>query len=148
MICVSGGIIMKKIKKFATFCLAAFFTFGVATLAASCKKDNDDKSSSASSIDLNAPATAYRFKVVDTNGAPVAGVVIQLCKATCVFSEPTDANGEVFFAGDSGATDYDIHVFTADPNIGTGGTQLSHTGAEKTPNSYNHDVITLTISAN
>ena len=139
---------MKKFKKFATFCLAALFTFGVATLAASCGKDKDDTNSSTSSIDLNAPATAYRFKVVDTNGAPVEGVVVQLCKSTCVFSEPTDANGEVFFAGDTGATDYDIHVFTADPNLGTGGTQLSHTGAEKTPTAYSHDVITLTVSAN
>ena len=141
---------MKKTKKIAIFCLAALFTIGASSLAVACGKDDkkdNGNSSVTSSIDLNTPATAYRFKIVDQNGAPVAGYVVQLCKSTCLFSQPTDANGEVSFGGDAteGATDYDIHVFTADPTLGNGGEQVTYTGTQKTPAAYSHDIIVLVI---
>ena len=110
MICVSGGIIMKKFKKFATFCLAAFFTFSVATLAASCKKDNDDNSTSvAYSKDY------YTFVIKDTNGTAIEGINVWLCVpgdgGACGNPVATDSNGIVeYSAWSEGEGVYDIHV--------------------------------------
>ena len=44
-----------------------------------------------------APATAmFEVKVVDQNGAPVPGVMMQICKDTCI-PKLTDANGVAAF---------------------------------------------------
>lgn len=41
-------------------------------------------------------ASGYTVKVVDENGAPIVGALIQLCKENC-YPNVTDANGEAFF---------------------------------------------------
>ena len=42
------------------------------------------------------PAVVYTIKVVDEANAPVAGVMVQLCKDSCV-PKMTDANGVAVF---------------------------------------------------
>lgn len=51
----------------------------------------------ATTTTTEASATAtFEVKVVDQNGAPVAGVMMQICKDTCV-PKMTDANGIAAF---------------------------------------------------
>ena len=131
---------MKTMKKLATVCMALMLAFGVGAFAA-CDKDN---SSDSSPVENPMEQTGYKFKVVDQNGNPVEGVVIQLCLNTCECSEKTDANGLVAYEGADGEAVYEIHVCSDNPMFG--GTIYEHTGATHTPATYNDDAIVLTIN--
>ena len=136
---------MKLFKKLATLGLALTFTLGFGAFAA-CggNEGNDDNSSSEFVI----PENVYVFKVVDQNGDAVEGVVVQLCKATCEFTDKTNADGLTIYAGTEaeGATDYDIHVFSGNPMLGESSEAIAHTGAEKTPTTFSKTEIVLTIT--
>lgn len=136
---------MKKLKKLATLGLALMFTLGFGAFAA-C--GGDDSTADNSSSEFVIPENVYVFKVVDQNNNPVEGVVVQLCKATCEFTEKTNADGLTIYAGTEteGATDYDIHVFTGNPMKGETSNALTHTGATKTPTSFSKTEIVLTIN--
>ncbi|MBE7077831.1 MAG: hypothetical protein E7377_03900 [Clostridiales bacterium] len=135
---------MKKLKKLATLGLALMFTLGFGAFAA-C--GGDDSTADNSSSEFVIPENVYVFKVVDQNSNPVEGVVVQLCKSMCEFTEKTNVDGLTIYAGaEEGATDYDIHVFSGKPGEDEGATQLAHTGATKTPTSFSKTEIVLTIN--
>ena len=136
---------MKKFKKLATLGLALMFTCGFGAFAASC---GGDETSDNSSSEFVIPENVYVFKVVDQNGDPVEGVVVQLCKSTCEFTDKTNADGLTIYAGtaEEKATDYDIHVYTGNPMAGESSELIPHTGAEKTPTAFSKTEIVLTIN--
>ena len=131
---------MKKFKKFATFCLAALFTFGVATLAASCGKDKDDTNSSTAYS-----KECYTFIIKGADGNPMEGVNVQLCdtenNGACDMPKATNANGVVEYTPVWGEGEFDIHLWNSAMS-----SEYTFTGAEKTPATYGE--IILTISAN
>ena len=143
---------MKKIRKLAILATSLVLALSFGAFAA-CNDDSDNSDNSSSSntessiVDGVDPMTqpGFKFKVVDQDGNPVEGVVIQLCITTCTFSEKTNADGLVAYTGTEGEGEYDIHVFSGNPMIEQGASQLSHEGATKTPATYSDDVITLTI---
>lgn len=50
-------------------------------------------------VETTAPVqveSGYTVKVVDENGVPIVGAMVQLCKELC-YPNVTDANGEAFF---------------------------------------------------
>ena len=130
---------MKKIKKIATFCLAALFTFGVATLAVGCGKDKDDNVSSEYSKEC------YTFIIKDANGNAMEGVNVQLCdtenNGACDYPKASNANGVVEYTPVWGEGEFDIHLWNSSMS-----SEYTFTGAEKTPATYAE--ITLTVSAN
>ena len=127
---------MKLLKKLATVCLSLTMLAGIgfiATTATACGTTQES------------PATeTYKFKIVKADGTPAVGYVVQLCINTCTFSQPTNANGEVSYAGTEGAGAYEIHVFTANP--ADGGAPVEFTGATHTPTEYGGDVIVLQLN--
>ena len=131
---------MKKFKKIATFCLAALFTFGVATLAASCGKDKDNNNSSTAYS-----KECYTFIIKDANGNAMAGVNVQLCdtenNGACDMPKASDANGIVEYTPVWGEGEFDIHLWNTAMS-----SEYTFTGAEKTPATYAE--IVLTVSAN
>ncbi len=132
---------MKFFKKLAIACLTLTMFAGLATFAA-CG-DNNNANNSNSNTESPAQTEGFKFKIVKADGSPAVGYVVQLCKSTCAFSEPVNANGEVIFAGVEGEISYEIHVFTALPQ--NGGQMVEFTGAAETPTQYGDDVITLTL---
>ena len=58
------------------------------------------------------PAVVYTIKVVDEANAPVANVMVQLCKDTCV-PKMTDANGVAEFSVEEIADGYKANVTKA-----------------------------------
>ena len=51
----------------------------------------------------------YKVTLVDANGAPIAGKMVQVCNsATCFAPQQTDANGVATFRLEE-ANDYDVH---------------------------------------
>ena len=144
---------MKNFKKIAGLCLALTLCVGMMAFAACGDGGNTPPVSSstppASSESAEEPvATGHKFRVLDKDGKPVAGVVIQLCKDTCTFSAATDANGEVSYAGGDGEVAYDIHVWTVDPMNNPDGKEFKEfafEGETKTPAVAGEDVIVLTL---
>ena len=146
---------MKKFQKIAGLCLALTLCVGMAVLTA-CGDGSTNNSSTgpsstppASSEPTETPAAAgHKFKVLDKDGKPVAGVYIQLCDKTCTFSEATDANGEVSYAGGDGEVAYSIHVWSANPMKNPDGKEVKEyefEGTDKTPAVAGEDVIVLTL---
>ena len=126
---------MKLFKKLAVACLSLTMFAGIGFLTTS---------TAACGTKTEAPATdTYNFKIVNADNTPAVGYVIQLCINTCTFSQPTNAKGEVSYAGTEGAGAYEIHVFTANP--ADGGLPVEFTGATHTPAEYSSDVIVLQI---
>ena len=126
---------MKLFKKLAVACLSLTMFAGIGFLTTSA---------TACGTQSESPATdTYKFKIVNADNTPAVGYVVQLCINTCTFSEPTNANGEVSYAGTEGAGAYEIHVFTAHPM--NGGESVEFTGATHTPTEYSSDVIVLQI---
>ncbi len=150
-----GGLFMKIFQKIAGLCLALTLCVGMAAFAACGDGGNTPPASSStppasSEPDSSEPAatTGHKFRVLDKDGKPVAGVVIQLCKDSCTFSAATDANGEVSYAGADGEVAYDIHVWSVDPMNNPDGKEFKEfefEGAEKTPAVAGEDVIVLTL---
>ena len=129
---------MKIFKKLAIVCLSLTMMAGVAAFTA-CGNNNGNNNTNSET-----PATeTYNFKVVNADGTPAVGYVIQLCINTCTFSQPTNASGEVSYAGTEGAGAYEIHVFTANP--AEGGEPVEFTGATHTPTEYSSEVIVLQL---
>lgn len=60
--------------------------------------------------ETNAPAT-YTVTVLDSEGQPVAGVLVQLCKdEACFVPKKTDANGQMTFTLKAGEAIADYRV--------------------------------------
>ena len=124
---------MKLFKKIAMFTMAIALTFGVGGLVA-CGGNTD---STGSSTEQPAAVSAYKFKVVKTDGTAVAGVQVQLCKGTdfCAMPKMTGADGTVSYDFPNGnADEYDIHVWDAtmstEYNVGHPKTSANYDGAE------------------
>ncbi len=83
---------MKKITKIlATILTAALLCGGAATMA-SCSRKNDDPAANEQ-VDYS-QIKAYKVKVVDPDGKPVAGVRVQICKGEdCMQPIATGADG-------------------------------------------------------
>ena len=144
---------MKIFKKIAGLCLALTLCAGMLAFTACGDGGNTPPASSstppASSEQPDTQkATGHKFRVLDKDGKPVAGVFIQLCKDTCTFSAATDANGEVSYAGGDGEVEYSIHVWTVDPMNNPDGKEVKEfefEGEAKTPAVVGEDVIVLTL---
>ena len=142
---------MKLFKKLAIACLSLTMLAGFAAFASCGDKTNDNPANSNSNTESSsevssdvAQTEAFKFRVLKADGTPAVGYVVQLCNKTCAFSEATDENGEVSFAGGDGEVVYEIHVFSALPQ--KGGKIVAHTGATSTPAEYSNDVIVLTLN--
>ncbi|MBQ8405900.1 MAG: hypothetical protein IJX09_04535 [Clostridia bacterium] len=133
---------MKFFKKLAIACLTLTMFAGLATFAA-CGGDNNNANGNNSNSEQPAQTEGFKFKIVKADGTPAVGYVVQLCKSTCIFSEPANENGEITFGGGEGEIAYDIHVWSALPQ--NGGAEVEFTGATQTPAAYSDDVITLTL---
>ena len=133
---------MKFFKKLAIACLTLTMFAGLASFAA-CGGNADNNSSSESSTP--AQTGTYKFKIVKADGTPAVGYVVQLCSKTCIFSEPADANGEISCAGTEGEGAYEIHVFTANPNL-VEAVAVEFDGPTQTPATYSDDIIVLTLN--
>lgn len=133
---------MKFFKKLAITCLTLTMFAGLATFAA-CGGENGADNSPSDTASQPAQTEGFKFKIVKADNTPAVGYVVQLCKQTCVFSDPADENGEITFGGGEGEVAYEIHVFTALPQ--NGGTSVEFTGETHTPAEYSDDVILLTL---
>ena len=71
-----------------------------------------DKDTENSEEESETQAVVYTIKVVDEAGAPVASVMVQLCKDTCV-PKMTDANGVAEFSVEEIADGYKANVTMA-----------------------------------
>lgn len=146
---------MKIFKKIAGLCLALTLCAGMMAFTACGDGGNTPPASSstppASSEQPDTQqATGHKFRVLDKDGKPVAGVFIQLCTdKNCYFSETaTDANGEVSYIGEAGEVVYDIHVYSVNPMNNPDGKEVKDfefEGAAKTPAVVGEDVIVLTL---
>lgn len=98
---------MKKFQKYLSVLAAALMLLGLYGCSDQGEQvDNTDPvqttaapSQTTAPVQTTAPqqvASGYTVKVVDENGNPIAGAMVQLCKENC-YPNVTDANGEAFF---------------------------------------------------
>lgn len=92
---------MKLTKKLLAVLLSLLVVFSLSACGADTDASKDDVSSSepvSSSEDTSSEEKTSKFevKVVDANGNPVEGVMLQICKDSCIPSK-TDANGVATF---------------------------------------------------
>ena len=91
---------MKLTKKLLAVLLSLLVVFSLCACGADTSSSKDDVSSSeiASSEDTSSEEKTSKFevKVVDANGNPVEGVMLQICKDSCIPAK-TDANGVATF---------------------------------------------------
>ena len=142
---------MKLLKKLAILIAALTISLGVSacmggdnssSLASSSAVNSSVESSSVESS-VEAPATAYKFVVLNSDGTPAKDINVQLCvlgnAASCFMPMPTDANGEVEYtpAGFPGEGEYEIHLLSATYEA------LEFTGPVNTPTTFG--TITLTL---
>lgn len=71
-----------------------------------------NKDTEESEEESQTPAVVYTIKVVDEANAPVAGVMVQLCKDSCV-PKMTDANGVAEFSVEEIEDGYKANVAKA-----------------------------------
>ncbi len=92
---------MKLTKKFLAVLLSLLVVFSLCACGADTSSSKDDVSSSeivSGSEDTSSEEKTSKFevKVVDANGNPVEGVMLQICKDSCIPAK-TDANGVATF---------------------------------------------------
>ena len=104
---------MKLLKKIAIFAMSITLCLGASALVTACGGGSSSSSSTASSVESTtsstqsseeAPANAYNFIVLNSDGTPAKDVNVQLCMlgdgAACFMPMLTDANGKVAYAFD------------------------------------------------
>lgn len=92
---------MKLTKKLLAVLLSLLIVFSLCACGADTSSSKDDVSSSeivSGSEDTSSEEKTSKFevKVVDANGNPVEGVMLQICKDSCIPAK-TDANGVATF---------------------------------------------------
>ncbi|MBR2489847.1 MAG: hypothetical protein IKB45_05180 [Clostridia bacterium] len=92
---------MKLTKKLLAVLLSLLVVFSLCACGADTSSSKDDVSSSeivSGSDDTSSEEKTSKFevKVVDANGNPVEGVMLQICKDSCIPAK-TDANGVATF---------------------------------------------------
>lgn len=129
---------MKKIRKLATLALSLVIALGFGAFAA-CGGGEDSSSSSSQTQ----TATSYKFKVLNADTTPAAGVAIQLCKDDACFAPSfADGEGNVTYAfPNNQAGEYSVHVWSSDME-----TEYTFEGTATTSLDYDGSVITLTIN--
>ena len=143
---------MKLLKKIAIFAMSITLCLGASALVTACGGGSSSSSSTASSVESTtsstqsseeAPANAYNFIVLNSDGTPAKDVNVQLCMlgdgAACFMPMLTDANGKVAYAFDGFvAGEYEIHLFDS-----TMTTALEFDGPTTTTATFS--TITLTL---
>ena len=113
------------------------------TVNSSVEASSSTQTSSVESSVEEAPATAYKFIVLNSDGSPAANINVQLCvlgdAAACFMPMPTDENGVVEYnpTGFPGEGEYEIHLLSATYEA------LEFTGPVSTPTIFG--TITLTL---
>ncbi len=129
---------MKILKKLAILVMALTLCVGVGATVVACDKDGTKNEQSQK---------GYSFKVVNADGTPAVGYVIQLCytSGTCLENQPvTDEEGKVFFELEDTAQAYSLHVWSADPKTSNDAKELEFTGLKTIPANYETEIsITL-----
>lgn len=91
---------MNKMTKWVTAALCLCMALCLCACSGDSQPQNDPVTTTttvATTTTTQAPAAAvFEAKVVDQNGTPVQGVMLQICKDTCV-PKMTDANGIAAF---------------------------------------------------
>ncbi len=105
---------MKLLKKLATLGMALTLCLGVGAALTACDKEEPATANTSSSEEKE--ESVLKFKIVDKNGAPLAGYKIQLCIAggtSCLTpSDLSDAEGNVEYknAQLDLTKSYDVHL--------------------------------------
>ncbi len=121
---------MKKILGMMVLCLAIL-------MLASCGGGQSAGSEDAAAA--GNPGDVYRVITVDESGAPVAGVMVQLCsEQMCVMGE-TDQDGVAVFNSDEGL--YTVHVYSVPEGYAEDATEYP------VPETYGDVTITLKTGA-
>ncbi|MBQ6440466.1 MAG: hypothetical protein IJJ06_10130 [Mogibacterium sp.] len=115
---------MKKIVGLLIICLSL-------VMLSACRGGVDK---AASSIPEN-PGNVYRVITCDESGAPVAGVMVQLCSDAACQMEETDTNGIATFDASEGI--YTVHVYSVPEGFAEDETEYS------APESYGDVNITI-----